>query len=240
MPDRAYVALGDSFTAGTGCLPGESWADLLAEALGCGDPAAGRAYVNLAFDGATTVDVLAALDRAVLLRPDLVSVVCGANDVLGSTRPDLDGLAARLEAVFSGLARLRPQPLRPDGDLSDRLGLHRPRPADHAPGSAPGSSSSTTRSGASPPNTARTWSRSPATPGSTTPATSPPTACIRRRWVIAEPRGGSRRSCAQPDSQSRRRMRSHGASEWTTRRRRSPERAIADHHGVRPGRVRRP
>ena len=65
--------------------------------------------MNLAFDGATTVDVLAALDRAVLLRPDLVSVVCGANDVLGSTRPDLDGLAVRLEAVFSGLAGARPR-----------------------------------------------------------------------------------------------------------------------------------
>ena len=111
MPERAYVALGDSFTAGTGCLPGESWADLLAEAIGCGDPATRRAYVNLAFDGATTVDVLAALDRAVLLRPDLVTVVCGANDVLGSTRPDLDGLAVRLEAVFAGLAALRPRPL---------------------------------------------------------------------------------------------------------------------------------
>ena len=26
MPERAYVALGENITAGTGCLPGESWA----------------------------------------------------------------------------------------------------------------------------------------------------------------------------------------------------------------------
>ena len=30
---RPFVALGDSFTAGTGCAPGESWADTLAEAM---------------------------------------------------------------------------------------------------------------------------------------------------------------------------------------------------------------
>ena len=111
MPDRIYVALGDSFSAGTGCEPGEAWADLVAMALGTGDPAAGRAYVNLAFDGATTSDVLACLDSATRLRPDLVTVVCGANDVLSTTRPDLDGVAARLDSIFSLLAGLDPRPL---------------------------------------------------------------------------------------------------------------------------------
>ena len=142
MPDRAYVALGDSFTAGTGCLPGESWSDLLAEVLGCGDPAAGRAYREPRLRRCDdTVDVLAALDRAVLLRPDLVSVVCGANDVLGSTRPDLDGLAARLEAVFSGLARAAAAAAAPDGDLSDRGGASSASARGPRPGSAPDPSS---------------------------------------------------------------------------------------------------
>jgi len=111
VPDRIYVALGDSFSAGTGCGPGEAWADLVAVALKSGDPAEGRAYVNLAFDGATSSDVLASLEDARRLRPDLVTVVCGANDVLGSTRPDLEGVAARLESIFSTLTGLRPRPL---------------------------------------------------------------------------------------------------------------------------------
>lgn len=111
MPDRTYVALGDSFSAGTGCEPGEAWADLLAEEIGCGDPAVGRGYVNLAFDGATTGDVLGSLGVALRLRPDLVTVICGANDVLGTTRPDLEGITARLGTIFTALEALRPRPL---------------------------------------------------------------------------------------------------------------------------------
>ena len=111
MPDRVYVALGDSFSAGTGCEPGEAWADLVAGAIGSGEPGSRGAYVNLAFDGATTTDVLAGVGVALRLRPDLVTVVCGANDVLASTRPDLDGLAARLEEIFAALTGMSPRPL---------------------------------------------------------------------------------------------------------------------------------
>ena len=60
-PIRSYAALGDSFTAGTGCNPGESWADRLAARLADGNP--DFAYRNLAFEGATSADVLGQLGR---------------------------------------------------------------------------------------------------------------------------------------------------------------------------------
>ena len=62
---KSYVALGDSFTAGTGCAPGEGWADRLASAL-ADDP--DFAYENLAEDGATSADVRAQVGRAAAAR----------------------------------------------------------------------------------------------------------------------------------------------------------------------------
>jgi lysophospholipase L1-like esterase len=96
---RTYVALGDSFTAGLAA--GEPrWADEVARALG-----PGTRYENLAWVGATSSDVeLEQLERALSLDPDVVTLVCGANDVLESTRPDPSAYAERLARMF---ARLR-------------------------------------------------------------------------------------------------------------------------------------
>jgi phosphatidylinositol alpha 1,6-mannosyltransferase len=97
-----YVALGDSFTAGL--EPGQPrWADELASALG------GR-YVNLAAVGATSEQVeCEQLERALELHPDVVTIVCGANDVLFNTRPDHEAYAARLSRMFARLRRELPQ-----------------------------------------------------------------------------------------------------------------------------------
>ncbi len=97
-----YVALGDSFTAGL--EPGQPrWPDELARQLG------GK-YVNLAEVGATSEHVeREQLERALELEPDVVTLVCGANDVLFSTRPDPDAYAARLSRMFSRLRRELPQ-----------------------------------------------------------------------------------------------------------------------------------
>jgi lysophospholipase L1-like esterase len=97
-----YVALGDSFTAGV--EPGQPrWPDELARQLG------GR-YVNLAEVGATSEHVeLDQLERALKLQPDVVTLVCGANDVLFNTRPDPDAYAARLSRMFARLRRELPQ-----------------------------------------------------------------------------------------------------------------------------------
>jgi lysophospholipase L1-like esterase len=96
-----YVAMGDSFTAGVD--PSVSrWPDELARSLG------GR-YVNLAEVGATSERVEAEqLDLALELSPDVVTLVCGANDVLLCTRPDPDAYAERLGRMFARLRRERP------------------------------------------------------------------------------------------------------------------------------------
>jgi phosphatidylinositol alpha 1,6-mannosyltransferase len=95
---RSYVALGDSFTAGL--TEGQPrWADEVARELG-----PDTSYENLAWVGATSEDVeRVQLDRAIELQPDLVTLVCGANDVLESTRPDAAGYASRLGRMFSRL-----------------------------------------------------------------------------------------------------------------------------------------
>ncbi len=96
-----YVALGDSFTAGL--EPGQPrWADELARELGA-------RYVNLASVGATSEQVeLEQLERALQMSPDVVTLVCGANDVLFNTRPDADAYAARLSRMFTRLRRELP------------------------------------------------------------------------------------------------------------------------------------
>jgi lysophospholipase L1-like esterase len=99
-----YVAMGDSFTAGL--EPGKPrWPDELADALG-----PGVRYENLAEVGATSEQVeREQLPRAVELEPDLVTLVCGANDVLDSTRPDPDAYAVRLSRMFARLRRGAPE-----------------------------------------------------------------------------------------------------------------------------------
>jgi phosphatidylinositol alpha 1,6-mannosyltransferase len=100
MSIECYVAIGDSYTAGA--EPGvPRWADALADAL------PGSRYVNLAVPGATSGDVLAEqVDPAIEACPDLVTVVCGANDVILTTRPDIPAFAAHFAAIL-GLLRTR-------------------------------------------------------------------------------------------------------------------------------------
>jgi lysophospholipase L1-like esterase len=94
-----YVALGDSFTCGLEGERGGRWADEVAWAL------PDVAYANLAEVGATSEAIEARqLSDALALAPDLVSLVCGANDVLESVRPDPYLYTARLTRM---LARIR-------------------------------------------------------------------------------------------------------------------------------------
>lgn len=103
-----YVALGDSFTAGHGGPPGERWADRLAAMLRARNP--DLVYENLAVDGAGSAEVLEQLPAALALGPDLVTVVCGANDVLLTTRPDLAGYEARFAEILARLTGAGRQP----------------------------------------------------------------------------------------------------------------------------------
>lgn len=97
-----YIAIGDSFTAGTGCGPGEAWPDRLAAGLRRRHRS--LAFRNLAVHGATSAEVMRQLPETIELEPDLVTVVCGANDVLLTTRPDIAAYARRLASI---IARLR-------------------------------------------------------------------------------------------------------------------------------------
>ena len=97
----SFAALGDSFTAGKGCAPGESWADRLAASLRAREP--GLTYRNLAEDGATSEAVLGQVGPALQLEPDLVTVICGANDVLKTVRPDVERYSRTLEWILDRL-----------------------------------------------------------------------------------------------------------------------------------------
>jgi lysophospholipase L1-like esterase len=102
-----YVALGDSFTAGTAGAEDERWADRLAGYLRAVHSPLG--YYNLAVEGATSADVLEhQVGPAIQLEPNLVTVVCGANDVLRSVRPDIAGYRERLATIFDRLRTALP------------------------------------------------------------------------------------------------------------------------------------
>lgn len=107
-PWSRYVAIGDSFTEGIGDpepkSPGgfRGWADRVAEVLREGDD--DFAYANLAIRGRLLQQILdEQIEPALQLRPDLVTISAGGNDII---RPntDPDDIAARLE---EGVTRLR-------------------------------------------------------------------------------------------------------------------------------------
>jgi len=101
-----YVALGDSFTAGSGCGPSEAWPQLLGGSLRASSPA--LELRNLAAHGATSAEVLEQLPEALELEPDLVTVVFGANDVLRTTRPEPATYARRLDRILAELLNSNP------------------------------------------------------------------------------------------------------------------------------------
>jgi lysophospholipase L1-like esterase len=102
----SFVAVGDSFTEGMndirpdGSLGG--WADRLAVRLAEASP--GLRYANLAVRGKLLDQIVAEqLDTAIAMRPDLVALSAGGNDLM---RPgaDPDELAERYEAAVARFA----------------------------------------------------------------------------------------------------------------------------------------
>lgn len=102
----AYAALGDSFTAGRESIEAERWADRVAGTLRTVDP--GLAYRNLAVDGARSAEVLEQLPAALEIGPDLVTVICGANDVLLTSRPDVEAYERRFSEILTRLREADP------------------------------------------------------------------------------------------------------------------------------------
>ncbi len=107
-----YVALGDSYTIGTSVAVADRWPDRLIEALRV--PAGSsplELVANLAVNGRTSGDVIRSqlpeLDR---LRPELVSLLIGVNDVVQGV-PELT-YRANIEAILRALVgRLPPDRL---------------------------------------------------------------------------------------------------------------------------------
>ncbi|WP_141880257.1 SGNH/GDSL hydrolase family protein [Homoserinimonas aerilata] len=106
-PWSRYVALGDSFTEGIGDpepnSPGghRGWADRVAEVLAT--QTADFAYANLAVRGRLLQQIIdEQVEPALELRPDLISISAGGNDII---RPntDPDEVAARLEGAIERL-----------------------------------------------------------------------------------------------------------------------------------------
>ncbi|WP_104200711.1 SGNH/GDSL hydrolase family protein [Cryobacterium sp. Y29] len=106
-PWSRYVALGDSFTEGIGDPEQQSpgghrgWADRVAEILSDGTD--DFAYANLAVRGKLLGQIAdEQIEPALALRPDLITISAGGNDVI---RPgtDPDSIAARLDAAISRL-----------------------------------------------------------------------------------------------------------------------------------------
>jgi lysophospholipase L1-like esterase len=107
MSWTSYVAIGDSFTEGLGdpdpMAPGRwrGWADRVAESLA--RHTADLTYANLAIRGKLLGQIVAEqLPEALALRPDLVSLAGGGNDLL---RPgvDVDAIGALLDEAVGRL-----------------------------------------------------------------------------------------------------------------------------------------
>jgi len=108
-PWTRYVAIGDSFTEGIGDpepnSPGgnRGWADRVAEVLG--GHKEDFAYANLAIRGRLLNQIAEEqLEPALELKPDLISVSAGGNDII---RPgsDPDEVAQRVDSLVQQLRR---------------------------------------------------------------------------------------------------------------------------------------
>ncbi|MRG58439.1 SGNH/GDSL hydrolase family protein [Agromyces sp. CFH 90414] len=108
-PWSRYVALGDSFTEGIGdpepSVPGghRGWADRVAEVLSQGTE--DFAYANLAVRGKLIQQIIdEQMEPAMALRPDLITISAGGNDVI-RPRTDPDEISARFEYAIDRLSR---------------------------------------------------------------------------------------------------------------------------------------
>lgn len=105
QPFTRFVALGDSQTEGVGDPDDNGgfrgWADRFAGKLAAANP--GLLYANLAIRGRRTARIRAEqLGAALALRPDLVALIAGMNDLI---RPRFDqaGTLADIEAMLAAL-----------------------------------------------------------------------------------------------------------------------------------------
>jgi len=126
-----YVALGDSTVEGVGASsPDRNYVSRLHERLRAAYPSA--RVVNLGVGGATSADVLLRqLDRAIGLRPDLVTLSIGPNDIttrvpVTAYEKNLDTILGRLRHETTAVAVVN---LIPDLAVTPRFSRSREREA---------------------------------------------------------------------------------------------------------------
>lgn len=123
-----YVALGDSYAAGR---PGDDhppWPELVRRRLGW----AGLEVelVNLGVFGAVAAAVLEdQVEAGIEARPDVLTLVCGANDVMLRLRPDVPAYEAALGGILARLTSGLPDTLIATATYADfsRHSHFRPR-----------------------------------------------------------------------------------------------------------------
>jgi acyl-CoA thioesterase I len=96
---KTIVALGDSLTAGYGLRPPEAFPAVLRRRLN--EDGYDATVVNAGVSGDTTQKGLARLSRVEALKPDLVILELGANDMLNGLDPKLP--EANLETIITRL-----------------------------------------------------------------------------------------------------------------------------------------
>ncbi len=98
-----FVTLGDSITAGIPMDDCSLWPQLVTNWLAT--HTSDVRHLNLAVGGATSRDVLRdQVPLALQSQPDLVTVICGANDVLRCPRPDIEAAGKYLTECLELLA----------------------------------------------------------------------------------------------------------------------------------------
>jgi lysophospholipase L1-like esterase len=104
VPKARFLALGDSFTIGTGATPDQSFpARLAATWTGAGCAVDLR---NVAVNGYTTDDLIAReLPEVERFQPTFVTVAIGANDIVRRRSPE--AYRANLKTIFGALAAVR-------------------------------------------------------------------------------------------------------------------------------------
>src|SRR5258708_12188434 len=102
-----YLALGDSYTIGTGAsAPEHSWPSIIAERL---REQTGQEVelTNPAVNGFTTIDLIRHdLPEVRAVKPDLVTILIGVNDLVRDVSPD--SYRATLVPIYDELAQEKP------------------------------------------------------------------------------------------------------------------------------------
>lgn len=107
-PTIRYVALGDSYTIGSGVNPSQAWPSLLTDHLRSSGIDV-ELVANLARNGWTSQDVLKSqVPVLVSLKPDVVTILVGANDWVRGT--DKDTFTKQLKDLLDHLQKILPAP----------------------------------------------------------------------------------------------------------------------------------